>query len=71
MFHRSVPDLYAQKLVEENVLDAKEIEDIKTQYNKFLNDELESTSTYTQKVNISLGTYKPKLVSQLGISPYF
>ncbi|XP_037921992.1 probable 2-oxoglutarate dehydrogenase E1 component DHKTD1 homolog, mitochondrial [Hermetia illucens] len=46
---RSVPDLYAQKLVEENVLDAKEIEDIKTQYNKFLNDELESTSTYTQK----------------------
>ena len=51
-FFRSVPDLYAEKLVEEGILSKEEVSKITSDHMTFLNDQFKLSESYVPEVII-------------------
>ena len=51
---RTVPDLYADTLIEEGVMTKDEVSEIVGQHSTWLNNILKTIDTYTPQVNIPL-----------------
>lgn len=49
---RTVPDLYAEKLIQEGVLTNDKVKEITTNHTEWLNNELKSTDNYYPEVGI-------------------